>query len=592
MTTLRLAMIQMNASVGDIRGNALAIKKWIKEAKQAKADIVVFPELALPGYPPEDLLLLPEFLQEVQSYSATLVKQTRGIMAVIGSISELSLRSNASLSGPASPKLYNVAWVMADGHLCGIYAKQKLPNYGVFDEQRYFLPGHVASVFRLGRAIIGVNICEDIWFANGPVRDQAVGGKANLILNINASPYQIGKTHERQEMLAARAKAYRLFISYTNMVGGQDELVFDGNSLVVDPMGRVMARGKAFAEDFLLVDVPVGDRLEPSKSKAIGSQKIPRVSRVVIGWHPPIVRRSILKVVSGGSPLSKVEEVYRALVLGVADYTKKNRFSRVLLGISGGIDSALTAVIARDALGASQVTGVMMPSRYTSTESLLDSKALAKSLGIRLLNLPITNVFQAYLKLLEKPFLGLASDTTEENLQARIRGNLLMALSNKFGDLVLTTGNKSEMSVGYATLYGDMAGGFAVIKDVPKTMVYELARWRDHYEGTDFDRVVIPERIHTRAPSAELKPDQTDQDTLPPYPILDAILEAYVEANKPSVSIIQMGYASEVVHQVIRLVDASEYKRRQAPVGIKISPRALGKDRRMPITNRYFSSLR
>ncbi len=582
-------MVQMNALVGDIRGNAHAIEKKIKDAKRAKADVVVFPELALPGYPPEDLLLLPEFLREVRHYSTKLAKLTKGIMAVVGSVDALPVGSKSSVADPAPSKPLNVAWVMAGGRLCGTYIKQKLPNYGVFDEQRYFRAGSGQSVFRLGPVIIGVNICEDIWFANGPVRDQAIGGGANLVLNINASPYHTGKTYERQKMLAERAKAHRLFVSYTNMVGGQDELVFDGNSLVVDPMGQVIGRGKAFAEDFLFVDIPLVEFSRRSVRKPSSSRKTPRVSRVNIAWKPPVGRRVACQSQSVLAPLSEIEEVYRALVLGVGDYVRKNQFSRVLIGISGGIDSALTAVVARDALGASHVMGVMMPSRYTSTESLQDSKALAKNLGIRLMHLPITKLLQAYLQLLEKSFYGLPTDTTEENLQARIRGTLLMALSNKFGDLVLTTGNKSEMSVGYATLYGDMAGGFAVIKDVPKTLVYQLSQWRSGYEGPGFDPLVIPERIQTRAPSAELKPDQTDHDTLPPYPILDGILEAYVEDNQSFSSIVRLGYDAGVVHQVLRMVDASEYKRRQAPVGIKISPRALGKDRRMPITNRYVS---
>ncbi|MGD9852532.1 MAG: NAD+ synthase [Nitrospirales bacterium] len=589
MTTLRLAMVQMNSLVGDLRGNAHAIEGWLKEAKQAKADVVVFPELALPGYPPEDLLLLDEFLHEIRQYSTKLAKKTRGIMAVIGSVDEASVRLKVSGVDPSGPKPLNVAWIMADGHLRGSYAKHKLPNYGVFDEQRYFQAGHTAPVFCLGKAAIGVNICEDIWFANGPVRDQAVRGGANLILNINASPYHTGKTHERQEMLISRAKAHRIFVSYTNMVGGQDELVFDGHSLVVDPTGTVIARGKPFTEDFLLVDIALPEPSRRSVSKRRSPGKHLRVPRVNIPWKSSNASRVDLRPSGILPPLQEAEEVYRALVLGVGDYVKKNQFSRVLIGISGGIDSALTAAIARDALGASQVMGVMMPSRYTSLESLQDSKTLAKNLGIRLLHLPITKLFQAYLQLLKKPFLGLAPDTTEENLQARIRGTLLMALSNKFGDLVLTTGNKSEMSVGYATLYGDMAGGFAVIKDVPKTLVYQLAQWRNQYEGSGFDRIVIPERIHTRAPSAELKPDQTDQDTLPPYSILDGILEAYVEENQSSLSIVRSGYASKVVQRVMRMVDMSEYKRRQAPIGIKISPRALGKDRRMPITNRYSS---
>lgn len=583
-------MVQMNSVVGDIRANTQAIGKWIKEAKRAKADVVVFPELAVPGYPPEDLLLMPEFLGEVRGSRSGLCRLTRDIMAVVGSVDEDpwpgTLHSVRGDHGPLKP--LNVAWVMANGRVWGTYVKHKLPNYGVFDEQRYFRPGIAAPVFQLGSVIIGVNICEDIWFADGPFRDQRKIGEAHLILNINASPYHVGKTLERQRLLVERARKHRLLVSYTNMVGGQDELVFDGNSLMVNAEGRVLARGKSFEEDLLLVDISK-DLSSGLGSKRTGSSaNNKRVPRVVIGWKPPskVLHPDRSFLIS--PTLSESEEIYRALVLGVRDYVKKNNFSRVLIGISGGIDSALTATIARDALGLSRVTGVMMPSRYTPTESIQDSRRLAANLGIRLLNIPIARLFNDYLQLLEKTFYGLPPDTTEENLQARIRGTLMMALSNKFGDLVLTTGNKSEMSVGYATLYGDMAGGFAVIKDVPKMLVYQLARWRSEYVGTELDRIIIPERIQTKAPSAELKPDQTDQDSLPPYPVLDGILEAYVEENQPKSAIVRMGYQPEVVNRVIHMVDRSEYKRRQAPVGIKITPRGLGRDRRMPITNHYF----
>ena len=592
---LRLAMVQMNAVVGDLEGNTRAICRWIREARKAKADVVVFPELAVCGYPPEDLLLMPKFLFDISRMRDRIAKVTTGIMAVVGSVSESGRPAQHPILDPVpnERKPLNAAWVLANGLMKRSYAKCKLPNYGVFDEERYFQPGRTNQVYCLGSLRIGINICEDIWFADGPASRQAMLGGAHLILNINASPYHVGKTQRRERMLAARAKAHDVMVSYTNMVGGQDELVFDGNSLVMDSTGLVLARAKAFEEDLLLTDLQIPSvRKRTSKvlGKAFGAKSdIVPVPMIRMGWTPtwPKSRASALMRLTPA--IGEIEEIYRALVLGVRDYVRKNTFSTVLVGISGGIDSALTAVIARDALGASNVKGVMMPSPYTSEESRQDARQLGRNLGIDLCHISMTGVFKAFLRLLRKSFQGCQSDTTEENLQARIRGTLLMALSNKFGYLVLTTGNKSEMSVGYATLYGDMAGGFAVIKDVPKTKVYQLSRWRSEYRGSDFERAIIPERIQVRAPSAELKPDQTDQDTLPPYPVLDAILQAYVEDNESMRSIVKMGYDAHVVRTVMTMVDRSEYKRRQAPVGIKITSRALGKDRRMPITNRYFS---
>lgn len=591
--TLRLAMVQMNAVVGDLEGNTHAICRWIREAKQAKADVVVFPELAVCGYPPEDLLLMPKFLLDISRMRNRIAKVTTGIMAVVGSVIEPVHLMQRPIQRSASDarKPYNAAWILADGQTKKTYAKCNLPNYGVFDEERYFQPGRSSPVYCLGAVRIGINICEDIWMADGPASRQATVGGAHLVLNINASPYHVGKTQSRERMLAARAKDNDVIVSYTNMVGGQDELVFDGNSLVLDSTGRVVARAKAFDEDLLLTELqipsirkPIHKKLGTVSGRHAGDARVPTIR---IGWTP-VRRNSAVPVVTRMTPvIEESEEIYRALVLGVRDYVRKNGFSKVLVGISGGIDSALTAVIARDAIGASNVMGVMMPSPYTSRESRQDSRQLGKNLGIGLLNLSITSIFKVFLRLLHKSFQGCQADTTEENLQARIRGTLLMALSNKFGWLVLTTGNKSEMSVGYATLYGDMAGGFAVIKDVPKTRVYQLSQWRSEYRGSYFERVIIPERIQMRAPSAELKPDQTDQDTLPPYPVLDAILQAYVEDNYSRSRIVKMGYDAHVVRKVMGMVDHSEYKRRQAPVGIKITPRALGKDRRMPITNRY-----
>jgi NAD+ synthase (glutamine-hydrolysing) len=589
-------MVQMNAVVGDLEGNTRAICQRIREAKKAKADVVVFPELAVSGYPPEDLLLMPQFLRDVHLMQNRIAKASNGLMVVVGSVaSPHHLKSKESAKpkrhDPSEPqKPLNVAWVLANGRVVGSYAKHKLPNYGVFDEQRYFQEGMANPIFCLGTVRIGINICEDIWFGDGPVRTQVKHGGAHVILNLNASPYHVGKTRTRLRMLAARAKEYRVFVGYTNMVGGQDELVFDGNSLVFDPKGQLMARGKAFKEDLLLTDLHIPNEAvrQPKRFPTIlPSQKRAGISFIQIPWKPTHSKAVAPLDEKLSSSMTEPEEIYRALVLGVRDYARKNSFSQVLIGISGGIDSALTALIARDALGASKVVGVMMPSPYTSSASKQDSRALAKRLGIILLNLPITTIFQTFLCQLRPLFRGCPVDATEENLQARIRGTLLMALSNKFGYLVLTTGNKSEMSVGYATLYGDMAGGFAVIKDIPKMRVYQLAQWRSDYQDADFDRVSIPKRIHSRAPSAELKANQTDQDSLPPYSQLDAILQAYVEDNLPKSRIVQSGHSVRTVQKVMRLVDQSEYKRRQAPIGIKITGRALGKDRRMPITNRY-----
>ncbi|MDH5426903.1 MAG: NAD+ synthase [Nitrospirota bacterium] len=596
MMNLRLAMVQMNAVVGDLEGNTKEICRWIREAKKAKADVVVFPELAVSGYPPEDLLLMSQFLRDVHRMQTQIAKASSGLMVVVGSVDrprDVKLKTHPPSNGydPSDrQKPLNVAWVFAKGRLVLSYAKHKLPNYGVFDEQRYFQEGSANPIVCLGSARIGINICEDIWFANGPVCSQVKYGGAHLIVNINASPYHVGKTRERRRMLVERAREHGVWVSYTNMVGGQDELVFDGNSLVIDPRGTLVAQAKAFEEDLLLTDLSLS-RATNHRSKRVStvspSQKRVGISFIPIPWQPSPSQTVSPSVKRGRSSMTEGEEVYRALVLGVRDYVRKNGFSKVVVGISGGIDSALTALIARDALGASQVVGVMMPSPYTSSASKQDSRALAKNLGMDLLNLPISGLFKTFLRELRPLFKGCPVDTTEENLQARIRGMLLMALSNKFGYLVLTTGNKSEMSVGYATLYGDMAGGFAVIKDVPKTRVYQIARWRSDYQGPDFDPVSIPERIHSRAPSAELKANQTDQDSLPPYTELDAILQAYVEHNQSRKAIAKSGYPVHIVQKVLQLVDQSEYKRRQAPIGIKITARALGKDRRMPITNRY-----
>ena len=594
MRITRLAMVQFNPVVGDLSGNARAIVAWIKEAKQARADVAVFPEMAITGYPPEDLVLRTSFLKDTSRALDEVRKHCRGITALVGFIQEnqtpLYPQSSTILSSSKTPRVLNAAAILHDRQVVASYAKMVLPNYGVFDEQRYFSPGTCPLVFELNGIRYGVNICEDIWDMNGPICDEAGRGRAHIIVNLNASPYHMGKDKVREQLLAQRARAYGVVVSYTNMVGGQDEIVFDGQSLVVNAAGKILARGKAFEEELLVADIDINAKgmCGPSgKRLVVGNARAARaVQRVVISREYVPRRRSAVSVRCAAA-LDPLEEVYRALVLGVRDYVNKNQFQKVLVGISGGIDSALTAVIAVEALSPEQVTGVFMPSLFTSKESRSDSRSLMQNLKARLLEIPITKLWKTYLHGLDPVFEGRPHDTTEENLQARIRGNLLMAISNKFGHLVLTTGNKSEMSVGYATLYGDMAGGFAVIKDLSKTLVYDLATHRNFRARTETGKALIPPRIIDRPPSAELKPDQTDQDTLPPYEMLDPILEAYVEEDRAFDDIVRMGFPSEMVRRVMTMVDRSEYKRRQAPVGIKITERALGKDRRMPVTNRY-----
>lgn len=581
-------MAQMNPTVGDLDGNVRKITAWLREAKKAGADLVAFPELAITGYPPEDLLLKPRFLAENRRALQEIVRQSRGLAVVVGYVGDDALSDTQTdrptVVAAGRHELSNAAVVIAGGRIVATYAKRYLPNYGVFDESRYFHPGGRIPVVVLGGVTFGVNICEDIWYPEGPTRTQSMAG-AEVIVNINASPFHVGKSRLREQMLATRARENGVIVSYTNMVGGQDELVFDGNSLVLDQAGEVIILGKAFEEDLLVTDLNIvaaaRARLAHGRKKLAGRSRV-SVERVVVSGALHGVRRARLVPVSA-VPLDPLEEVYRALVLGVQDYVGKNGFKQVVIGLSGGIDSALTAAVAVDALGAHNVMGLFMPSPYTSRESGEDTKELGRRLHISVQTIPITKTFETYNRELAPAFAGRPPDSTEENLQARIRGNLLMAFSNKFGHLVLTTGNKSEMSVGYATLYGDMAGGFAVIKDVPKTMVYELARLRNK-RGRE---PVIPKRIFDRAPTAELKPNQTDEDTLPPYVILDPILKAYVEEDRAPDEIVEMGFDRETVARVITMVDRSEYKRRQAPVGIKITHRAFGKDRRMPITNRY-----
>ena len=588
MRPFRMAMVQMNPTVGDLDGNVRRIIGWLREAKKATPDLVAFPELAITGYPPEDLLLKPQFVADNRRALNEVIRACRDCVAVVGYVGQgplTGLRQGAAAVLPAGRhELYNAAAVIADRKVAMTYAKWYLPNYGVFDESRYFNPGCRLPLVTVKGTVVGVNICEDIWLPEGPTRGQANAG-AEVIVNINASPFHVGKSRSREEMLATRARDNRVILTYTNTAGGQDELIFDGHSVVMDYTGEVIARAKGFEEDLLVVDLNVEAvaraRAAEGRKAGLSRKGASPIDRIVLKGGPT-PRRARL-VPSTEMLADPLDEVYRALTLGVRDYVTKNGFKQVVIGLSGGIDSALTAVIAVDALGADNVLGVFMPSPYTSRESRKDTQELARRLGIELKTLPITPPFKSYLQTLKPAFAGTNVDTTEENLQARIRGNLLMALSNKFGHLVLTTGNKSEMSVGYATLYGDMAGGFAVIKDVPKTMVYELARRRNGV-GSE----VIPKCILDRAPTAELRPHQKDEDSLPPYPVLDPILKAYVEDDRSVEEMVEMGFDRKTVLRVVGLVDRSEYKRRQAPVGIKITHRGLGKDRRMPITNKYW----
>lgn len=553
---LRIAIAQINCTVGDLDGNTAKIKSYIKKAHGFGADIVAFPELAITGYPPEDLLNKPKFISDNLNKLKELIEYTKDIVLVAGFVDK------------KGKDLYNAAAVVYNGKLKGAYQKTHLPNYSVFDEKRYFTQGINPAVFKYGDFIFAVNICEDIWHLEGPTRMQAEAG-AQLIININASPYYAGKIKEREDIIRKQAKDNRVSIVYTNLVGGQDEMVFDGQSMVVDNKGKIIARSGAFKEDMLVVDIKAERSRLKSKKKVLSiTDRLPIKDKPALTI--PCVRT-----------LEPTVEVYQALLLGLKDYVTKNGFKKVVIGLSGGIDSSLVAALAVDALGKDNVTGVFMPSRYSSQDSLIDATHLSKNLGIKFIAIPIEQMYEAFLKILEPHFSGLEKNIAEENLQARIRGNILMALSNKFGWLVLTTGNKSEMSTGYATLYGDMAGGFAVIKDVPKQLVYKLSRYRNSVN------LVIPERVLTKEPTAELKANQKDSDTLPPYDILDPILKAYVEEDKDLPSIASLGFDKETVSRVIKLVDGSEYKRRQSPPGIKITPKAFGKDRRMPITNKY-----
>jgi NAD+ synthase (glutamine-hydrolysing) len=540
---VRIALGQINVTVGDLSGNLDRLAEWATEATGQGADLVCFPELALTGYPPEDLVLRGGFVDDNLEALQELARRAAGGSAILVGFVDRTDRG-----------LHNAAALLRDGRIEARYHKHKLPNYGVFDEQRYFVPGEEGCSLRLAGSDLGISICEDAWKPGPPFDGYA--GRVQVIPNINASPYHRRKAHERLAICAARARETGAWIVYVNLVGGQDELVFDGGSMVVSPTGELAWHADAFEEDMLVVDIP-------GTEDRAGRPPLPEGSREP--WP------------------EGAEDVFRALVLGLGDYVRKNGFHEVVMGLSGGIDSTLTAVLAADALGHEAVRVLAMPSRYSSVESVEDAREVADRLKIRLDEVPIDPTFQAYLETLGPLFEGTEEGLAEENLQARIRGNLLMALSNKFGSLVLATGNKSEMAVGYSTLYGDLAGGFAPLKDVPKTLVYELARWRNEQS----DPPPIPDRVLEKPPSAELRPGQKDTDSLPRYEGLDPVIEDYVEEDRSPEEIIEAGADPDLLWRVVEMIDRAEYKRRQAPPGVKITPKAFGRDRRLPITNRY-----
>ena len=573
--SLRIALAQIDTTVGDIAGNVAKVQEHIARARHQGAELVVFPELAVTGYPPEDLLLKEHFLSDARTAVQRLAAETKDIVALVG-------------FPERAEDVYNAAAVLAGGEVRGIYRKTYLPNYGVFDEERYFQSGSRGAVIEVGDVVVGLTICEDIWEPGPPLSDEALAG-ATVVVNLSASPYYAGKGEERENMLIQRARDSLAAIAFCNLVGGQDELVFDGHSVVIEHDGTVIARAHQFREQLIVANIdPEGSRasrLRDTRHRPAARRMQAEVDLLAELQRPAVGEQA--DDAPGGGPVADLleprAEVYEALKLGLHDYVVKNGFRHVVLGLSGGVDSALVACLAVDALGAERVSATIMPSPYSSAETQRDARALARNLDVEAIELPIGKAMEAYDAVLAGTFDGRDPDITEENLQARIRGNLLMALSNKFGWLVLTTGNKSELSVGYSTLYGDSAGGFAVIKDVPKTLVYDLVRFRNE-QG---DSPVVPPSIIERAPSAELRPDQRDEDSLPPYPVLDPILHSYVEEDMGRDQLVRMGYDAEDVNRVIKLVDLAEYKRRQNPPGIKITTKSFGRDRRMPITNRY-----
>jgi NAD+ synthase (glutamine-hydrolysing) len=569
MTRLRVALGQINPVVGDLGGNAERLIAALGVAEESGADVAVFPELAITGYPPEDLLLKPGFVADNLAALAKVAAATERCVAVVGFVDE-------------QLDLYNAAAVCAAGEVRGVYHKQELPNYGVFDEQRYFAPGRGATqLFGIGGVRVGVSICEDAWNPQGPIASQAAAG-AELVININASPYYLDRVVEREQMLATRAADASCGLVYLNCVGGQDELVFDGASLVFDAAGRLVASLPQFSEQLTVVDLDVRPvyrkrLIDPRGHQAAVPLPVSEVTSQP-RQGPDVARLPAPRA----ERLTTEAEVYQALVTGTRDYVRKNGFTDVVIGLSGGIDSSLVAVVAADALGAEHVHGVSMPSRYSSEGASSDAAALAANLGVDYRTVAIEPAHTAFLDMLAPTFAGLEPGLTEENLQSRVRGVILMALSNKLGWLVLTTGNKSEVAVGYSTLYGDTAGGFAVIKDVTKTLVYRLCAWRNEQAGSP-----IPPDVLTKPPSAELRPDQRDDQSLPPYEVLDPVLLAYVEDDLTATELVDAGFDEQLVHQIVRLVDLAEYKRRQTPPGVRVTPKAFGRDRRMPITNRY-----
>lgn len=575
MPIVRVALIQMNSKVGDIHANGLKVIEGLHTAREAQANLIVFPEMGLTGYPPEDLLLKPHFIQTAQEGVKKIAENVQGEIVLIGGVD-------------SDFDIYNTLFILHDGKIVGRYRKQNLPTYGVFDEDRYFRPGSGSALLECG-VRLGLSICEDLWVPVGVGHQEAVQGHADLLVNISASPYQRGKTAQRERMFQTRAQDYGCPLVFCNLVGGQDELVFDGNSAIFGADGTVMAKAKAFHEDTLILDIKLPEpfrrqlrnprlRKGPAALSEDTRLSVIPLNQIPLGADKPPLNRPQVPYI-----LSDQEEVLEALKLGLGDYMAKNGFRKAVVGLSGGIDSALVASLAVLTLGKDNVLGVSMPSRFTSALSLECVKKIQENLGIHVWTLPIDEVLASYLKALKPFFHDLPHDTTEENLQARIRGNLLMAISNKFGYLVLATGNKSELSVGYCTLYGDLAGGFALIKDLPKTLVYELAQLINQKAGFS----LIPEEVIVRPPSAELKEGQKDEDSLPAYPVLDTILNAYIEEDASLKEIVEMGFSEDMVKRMIAMVDRSEYKRRQAPPGVKITPKAFGKDRRMPITQGF-----